>query len=117
MRNQLLRDADWAGMRHSLEIRVPLVDAHLTKRIAPLMPVMPKGAGKRALGMAPSSPLPSSVLNRDKTGFGVPTMSWMEGALAEPIVGPASDRKGGISRNWASFVIEATAASPPYMVS
>ena len=26
MRNQLLRDADWAGMAHSLEIRVPLVD-------------------------------------------------------------------------------------------
>ena len=24
MRNQLLRDADWAGMAHSLEIRVPL---------------------------------------------------------------------------------------------
>src|SRR5439155_17221884 len=26
MRNQLLRDSDWAGMAHSLEIRVPLVD-------------------------------------------------------------------------------------------
>lgn len=29
MRNQLLRDADWAGMAHSLEIRTPLVDATL----------------------------------------------------------------------------------------
>src|SRR5262249_17005330 len=26
MRNQLLRDADWAGMAHGIEIRVPLVD-------------------------------------------------------------------------------------------
>ena len=26
MRNQLLRDADWAGMAHSIEIRVPYVD-------------------------------------------------------------------------------------------
>ena len=26
MRNQVLRDSDWAGMAHSLEIRVPLVD-------------------------------------------------------------------------------------------
>ena len=30
MRNQLLRDSDWAGMAHSLEIRVPLVDLTLT---------------------------------------------------------------------------------------
>src|SRR5262249_3771932 len=27
MRNQLLRDADWAGMAHGVEIRVPLVDS------------------------------------------------------------------------------------------
>ena len=26
MRNQLLRDSDWSGMAHSLEIRVPFVD-------------------------------------------------------------------------------------------
>ena len=32
MRNQLLRDADWAGMAHSLEIRVPLVDCHFVGR-------------------------------------------------------------------------------------
>ena len=31
MRNQLLRDADWAGMAHSLEIRVPLVDFSLLR--------------------------------------------------------------------------------------
>ena len=31
MRNQLLRDADWAGMAHSLEIRVPLVDFTLAE--------------------------------------------------------------------------------------
>src|SRR5262249_32812985 len=31
MRNQLLRDADWASMAHSLELRVPLVDVWLTE--------------------------------------------------------------------------------------
>ena len=31
MRNQLLRDTDWASMAHSLEVRVPLVDAELLK--------------------------------------------------------------------------------------
>ena len=37
MRNQLLRDSDWAGMAHSLEIRVPFVDAELFRRLAPLL--------------------------------------------------------------------------------
>ena len=37
MRNQLLRVADWAGMAHSLEIRVPLVDIVLLRKIAPLL--------------------------------------------------------------------------------
>jgi len=31
MRNQLLRDADWAGMAHSVEILVPLVDIELLR--------------------------------------------------------------------------------------
>ncbi|MGB6026016.1 MAG: asparagine synthase (glutamine-hydrolyzing), partial [Candidatus Sulfotelmatobacter sp.] len=40
MRNQLLRDADWAGMAHSLEIRVPLVDFTLLRALAPVIPVL-----------------------------------------------------------------------------
>src|SRR5262249_46588620 len=36
MRNQLLRDTDWAGMAHSLEVRVPLVDAILLTKLAEL---------------------------------------------------------------------------------
>ena len=34
MRNQLLRDTDWASMAHSLEVRVPLVDAVLLAKLA-----------------------------------------------------------------------------------
>src|SRR5215510_1014685 len=34
MRNQLLRDTDWASMAHSLEVRVPLVDVELVKHMA-----------------------------------------------------------------------------------
>ena len=37
MRNQLLRDTDWASMAHSLEVRTPLVDASLLRQIAPLL--------------------------------------------------------------------------------
>ena len=34
MRNQLLRDTDWASMAHALEVRVPLVDAALLRCVA-----------------------------------------------------------------------------------
>ena len=31
LRNQLLRDSDWASMYHSIELRTPLVDFFLLK--------------------------------------------------------------------------------------
>src|SRR5262249_7073139 len=34
MRNQLLRDTDWASMAHSVEVRVPLVDIEVLKSLA-----------------------------------------------------------------------------------
>ena len=40
MRNQLLRDTDWASMAHSVEVRTPLVDAALLRQIAPLLIVI-----------------------------------------------------------------------------
>ncbi len=76
MRNQLLRDADWAGMAHSLEIRVPLVDPVLFSALAPGLG-RAGGADKRALALAPEKPLPDVVLNRPKTGFSVPYRDWL----------------------------------------
>ena len=49
LRNQLLRDADWAGMAHSLEIRVPLVDVKLLTDFAPTLAALTPGQGKAAL--------------------------------------------------------------------
>ena len=37
MRNQLLRDSDWAGMAHSVEIRLPYVDVPFFRAVAPLI--------------------------------------------------------------------------------
>ena len=72
MRNQLLRDADWAGMAHSLEIRTPLVDAALFTKIAG------RGFTKLDMARSPKIPLPNSVLNRPKTGFSIPVRNWMQ---------------------------------------
>ena len=38
LRNQLLRDSDWASMGHSLELRTPLVDAKLLECWGPMYP-------------------------------------------------------------------------------
>lgn len=87
MRNQLLRDSDWAGMAHSLEIRVPLVDVTLLRRLAPLLAGR-RAPGKRAMALTPRTPLPAVVLDRRKTGFRVPIQQW----LAPPASGARPER-------------------------
>jgi asparagine synthase (glutamine-hydrolysing) len=102
MRSQLLRDTDWAGMAHSLEIRTPLVDFTLLKRLAPHARRFGDGSGKQALAMAPSTPLPPDVARRAKTGFGIPVATWSAGV--------ASDAAGLGSRQWAQDLVNHASA-------
>ena len=76
LRNQLLRDMDWASMAHSLEVRVPLVDAHLLAKLAPVL-VTRKERGKQILANAPRPPLPDAIRARRKTGFTLPIKEWL----------------------------------------
>lgn len=80
MRNQLLRDTDWASMAHSLEVRTPLVDSRLLQTLAPAL--APGGAyqGKDLLAKSSSVPLPESVRARGKTGFSIPMANWISSA-------------------------------------
>ena len=111
MKNQLLRDADWAGMAHHLEIRTPLVDIELLRRLAPVVHRLAPGEGKRALSQAPSKPLPPEVADRAKTGFVVPTAAWMQ-SEADRTAGP-SKTKGGASRAWSRVVLSRQADAAP----
>ncbi len=79
MRNQLLRDTDWASMAHSLEVRVPLVDHRLLEAATPhAMAAWAGGArGKTLLALAPAVPLPAAIVNRRKTGFTTPVAQWI----------------------------------------
>ncbi len=98
LRNQLLRDTDWAGMAHSLEIRTPLVDHVLLRRAVTVMSAPSRPDGKALLADAPLSPLPSAVRRRRKTGFGIPVESWLAKA---DIDGPVAGAGGVFSRDWA----------------
>ena len=102
MRNQLLRDSDWAGMAHSLEIRVPLVDTTLLRTLAPAL-----GGDhpptKLDMAHAPRSPLPAAVLSRAKTGFQTPIRDWLLAAAAPSSRGPVASSPRGL-RDWAHEV-------------
>ena len=84
MRNQLLRDIDWASMAHSLEVRVPLVDAFLLRKVAPAV-FSNNGHldGKDLMARAPRTPLPDAILTRKKTGFTLPIKEWVASHHAE----------------------------------
>jgi len=73
MRNQLLRDADWASMAHSVEVRTPLVDSALLRQIAPLLLECERDC-KEVLAAI----LPPWLRDRTKTGFFVPMQQWMD---------------------------------------
>ncbi len=103
MNNQLLRDSDWSGMAHSLEIRTPFVDVEFLRKVAHVTPLLEGRRGKAALSRAPSVPLPDEVRERAKTGFHVPTGSWLERAAQR---GSPTRTKGQASREWARHVFE-----------
>ena len=94
MRNQLLRDSDWASMAHSLELRVPLVDVDLLRTVARLIP-SGHPPGKAMMASATRRPLPEPVISRRKTGFGIPVKEWTQSDSLTPFRG---------LRGWATYV-------------
>src|SRR5262249_28137217 len=112
LRNQLLRDADWAGMAHSVEIRVPLVDFTLLGRLAPVLASITPSTGKAALANAPIRALPDEILARRKSGFAVPTGAWMNAAANENAYTKqaAPQAAGLVSRRWSQTVMHAFAS-------
>lgn len=109
MRNQLLRDADWAGMAHGVEIRVPFVDPFFLAALPP-GPVLAGMNAKDAIAEVPDPPLPDSVRHRRKTGFSTPTGRWLQDAAGGPRQ-PEIDLSAA-SRAWALKVWRAGWTGP-----
>lgn len=109
LRNQLLRDSDWASMGHSLELRTPLVDATLLETLGPYVSGFAGGAGKAMLARSPVKPLPESIINRPKTGFSLPMAQWLFEATDQRAWGslPMLAAPGTPwARRWAKRVVE-----------
>lgn len=91
MRNQPLRDTDWASMAHSLEVRVPFLDLELLARLAPAI-ASNRPPTKQDLAACGGS-VGSRLVGRRKTGFATPVSQWL---------GQESDSRG--LRPWADIV-------------
>jgi asparagine synthase (glutamine-hydrolysing) len=100
LRNQLLRDSDWASMAHSLELRTPFVDLQLARELAPYTNRFRKGQGKKLLGESAPNPMPEAVMQRPKTGFSIPMQAWMRRA---DLVGRSNTEHW--SRGWARTLL------------
>ena len=74
--NQLVRDTDWAGMAHSLEIRTPFLDVPLMECLAGAVAAVPD-VTKRTLARIPAAGIPDAILNRSKSGFAIPVRDWL----------------------------------------
>jgi asparagine synthase (glutamine-hydrolysing) len=104
--NQLLRDIDAVSMAHTLEVRVPFLDANVvdyalalpdSAKLAasaqggPATSYKHSGA-KRILVDAVRDLLPPGIDAQPKRGFGMPFASWLRGSLADIAEDTLSDR-------------------------
>ncbi len=102
MRNQLLRDSDWASMASSVELRVPLVDAWLRERLAANGFEPARSQGKAALVRQVAPELPAALWTRPKSGFFIPVLEWLEPGGGAASLGGQSRRLAGrvLAEGW-----------------
>jgi asparagine synthase (glutamine-hydrolysing) len=81
MSGQILSKVDVTSMAHAVEVRSPLLD----HRIAELARGLPEaflrqdGRGKRLLRDTLAGSVPQAVLDKPKSGFGLPVSAWLAG--------------------------------------
>jgi asparagine synthase (glutamine-hydrolysing) len=85
MRNQLLRDTDWASMAHGLEVRLPFVDALLIRRFGAAIASAVPPTKRDLIACAP--PHLHALAGRRKTGFTTPVRRWLARELGTEALG------------------------------
>jgi asparagine synthase (glutamine-hydrolysing) len=126
MLNTLLRDSDFMSMAHGLEVRVPLIDHQLVRRILALPGSwkLDSGMPKPLLVRALKGQLPDQIVHRPKRGFTLPFEHWLRDVL-RPVVeetlgniddGPLASLISGSAAGavWADFLEGRTSWSRPW---
>jgi|SRR5579859_6986179 len=127
MLNTLLRDADFMSMSQGLELRVPLIDHELAKRVLTVAgPRKVNGIPKTLLIEALDGSLPEEIVHRPKRGFTLPFEHWlreelqaeMETVLDQRRIdnGPLAGLLNGkaVQQIWADFMNRAVSWSRPW---
>jgi len=83
--NDILTKVDRASMATSLEVRIPLLDHVLAEWVNRQHTRTKRNRhhGKLLLRRLAARRLPEELLNKPKTGFGVPVAAWLRGPLRE----------------------------------
>lgn len=107
MQNQLLKDSDYMGMWHGLEIRVPFLDKELMELIFTIDPTVRYSPSryKYLLIQTFQHILPTEILHRPKQGFTFPFEDWMRDvdfgdSESDKLVRQLNTRKIHWSRYW-----------------
>ena len=74
--SKLLRDADWASMSHSIELRTPFVDWFFFTKLIPLLKSNNKISKKNLLNCVKNK-VPKDLFTRKKTGFEIPHRNYL----------------------------------------
>src|SRR3954447_9105006 len=99
--DDLLLKTDRMSMAHSLEARVPFLDAHVAE-LALALPTREKIRGfakKRLLRRAVAPLVPREIVHGRKRGFSIPAASWLRGPLlpfARDVLSPGRLRAQGV---------------------
>jgi asparagine synthase (glutamine-hydrolysing) len=91
--NTLLRDTDGMSMHHSLEVRVPFLDAPLLEYVLELPEAIKRNPArpKALLLEALKDLLPEEIVNQSKRTFTFPWETWLRGKLGERVAGELGD--------------------------
>ena len=95
MLNTLLRDSDFMSMAHGLEVRVPLIDHRLARRILALPGSwkLDSEKPKPLLVRALNGQLPQKIVHRRKRGFTLPFEHWLRDGL-RPVIDESLSKIG-----------------------
>jgi asparagine synthase (glutamine-hydrolysing) len=125
MLNTLLRDADCMSMAHGLELRVPLLDQQVARKVF-LIPGQCKLSDSVAkpLLVSATAALPAEVVHRPKQGFTLPFQHWLRGKLHDNVdctlknvaSGPLGSilQPSAVVRVWQDFLRGRTSWSRPW---
>jgi asparagine synthase (glutamine-hydrolysing) len=125
MLNTLLRDTDAMSMRHSLEVRVPFLDAPLVDYVLslPEKAKRPTPRPKSLLIEALGDVFPEEILSQPKRTFTFPWENWLRGALGKRVAAGIADWSPSLAqrlpcefaqRVWSDYLAGRTTWSRPW---